>query len=406
MTGERPLRVLALIDSLNWGGAEMLLSDFALGCGAADVQLSVAYLAEQHGSPAAARLRAAGVEPALVPVAGLLRPSALRAVRRHVRDAGPDLVHTHLAYADILGGAAARSLGIPSVSTLHVMQWERAARERAKASLAAYARRRCAARVIAVSDSARSAYLATGWDAPDRVVTVRNGTAARARPGAGAALRAQLGLTAGELVAGMVTVLRPGKGHERAIGAVAALRDAFPQLRLLIAGDGPAAGEVRRMAGGALGDAAILTGHRDDVMELLDALDVLVHPTLADAFPTVLLEAQAARVPVLASAVGGIPEIVEDGVSGILLGAGAQEDALARALAQLLGDPAQRRLLAAAGRDRYERDFSAERWAQRMRRVYDPAAGPQTTRRRDRRRRDHARPRRRGPAAPRPSRPT
>ncbi|HUR84048.1 MAG TPA: glycosyltransferase family 4 protein [Solirubrobacteraceae bacterium] len=402
MTSSRPLRVLALIDSLNWGGAEMLLADFARGCALADMRLSVAYLAEQHGSPAAARLRAAGVEPILVPVGGLLRASSLRRVRRLLRALVPDLVHTHLAYADILGGAAARSLGIPSVSTVHVMQWERGARERAKAVLAARARRHCAGRVIAVSESARGAYLATGWDAPQRVVTVRNGTAARARPGAGAAVRAQLGIGADELVVGMVTVLRPGKGHDRAIAAAAALRASFPRLRLLVAGDGPAGEEVRAMAAAALGDGAIFTGHRDDVMEVLDALDVLVHPTLVDAFPTILLEAQAAGVPILASAVGGIPEIVEDGVSGILLRPRAGDDELVRMLTLLLADPRRRARLAAGGRAHHERDFMAARWAQRMRRVYDPlvARNPAPTRQ------VQSGTRHRGRAAPRPSRPT
>lgn len=370
MTGARPLHVLALIDSLNWGGAERLLADLALGCRPAGVRLSVAYLADVHGSPAAARLRAAGVEPVLVPIAGLLRPAAVRAVRRHVARVAPDVVHTHLTYADVLGGLAARSLGIPAVATLHVAEQRRDIRGRAKAALAARVRRHCAGRVLAVSDSARGACLAATGELPARIVTVRNGTAARPVPGAGAAVRAELGIAPDELVAGIVTVLRAGKGHDVAIAATRMLRRRFPRLRLLVAGDGPAAPEVRRMAA-ALGDGAILTGHRSDVMELLDAVDVLVHPSRADALPTVLLEAMAAGVPIVASAVGGIPEIVEHGTSGILVDEATGARELAAAMATALADADLRRRLADGGRARLTAEFSAERWAERLRCAYD-----------------------------------
>jgi glycosyltransferase involved in cell wall biosynthesis len=250
------------------------------------------------------------------------------------------------------------------------MGWEDGTRERAKALLAARVRRGCAARVIAVSDSARDAYLATGWDASARVVTVRNGTAARAQPGAGAALRAELGLDPGDLVAGIVTVLRPGKGHDVALAAVSALRERFPRLRLLVAGDGPAAPEVRRLAA-SLAGAAILTGHRADVMAVLDALDVLVHPSRADALPTVLLEAMAAGVPVVATAVGGIPEIVEHGRTGILLDPAVGGSELAAALAPLLADAGLRHRLAGESRRRLDAQFTAERWLARIRALYD-----------------------------------
>lgn len=379
MTDRRPLRVLVVIDSLNWGGAEMLLADFAVGARPAGLRLSVAFLAQRSGSPAAARLRALGIDPALVPIEGLLRPAALRAVRRHMTEIAPDLVHTQLAYADVLGGAAARSLGVPAVSTIHVTRWEQGPRERLKAALAARVRRRCAARVVAVSDSARRAYVATGWDEPGRVITVRNGVAARPRPGAGAARRGELGLAGDDLVVGMVAVLRAGKGHELAIDAIAALRGRFPRLRLLVVGDGPAAPLVRQAAA-RLGRAAVLTGHRDDVMDLLDAMDVLVHPSRADALPTVLLEALVAGVPIVASDVGGIPEIVEHGRSGILFDAAAGAHGLTRALAPLLADSDLRGRLAEQGRRRFAADFSAERWAARMRCVYEDAIDARSAR--------------------------
>jgi glycosyltransferase involved in cell wall biosynthesis len=106
-------------------------------------------------------------------------------------------------------------------------------------------------------------------------------------------------------------------------------------------------------------------------MAVLDATDVLVHPSHFDAFPTTLLEAMSASVPVVATAVGGMLEIVEDGVSGVLIGPPPTAHELAAAIERLIADPGLRGRLAAAGRARYEREFEASGWARRVRGVYD-----------------------------------
>lgn len=368
----RPLHIHALISTLTWGGAEMLLADFAAGARSAHIELSVGYLQEVDGSPAAARLRDAGIEPCLVPITGLLNPRDLMRVRRHLVDMQPDLLHTHLGNADLMGGLAARSLGLPVVSTIHVMEWDAERRERVKARLMDLARRHCSAAVITVSDRARAALLDAGYGRGVRLVTVHNGVDADPEPGKGREVRAELGLDADDLVVTMVSVLREGKGHEVAIEAFRGLRRQRPNLRLLIVGDGPRRDHVHRMAR-ELGRAAVLAGHRDDVLNVLDASDVLLHPSHADAFPTALLEAFAASVPVVATAVGGIPEIVTDGETGVLVAAPPRSEAVARALERVLDDRPLRRRLGAAGRGRFEAEFSAQRWAQRTREVYEAA---------------------------------
>jgi glycosyltransferase involved in cell wall biosynthesis len=364
------LRVAAVIDGLGWGGAEMLLADFAVGAASQDLDLAVAYLEDKDDNAAADRLRGAGIEPVPLDIRLMRQPSAVPILRRHLARVRPDIVHTHLGYSDLLAGAAARSLGLPSVSTLHVTRWDGRGRERLKLSMIAAARRRFAQRVITVSEATRRAYLATGSDRPDRVVTVHNGVAGNARPGAGVRIRRELGLDDDDVVLVMVTVLRPGKGHDRALAAVAQLRRANPHVRLVILGSGPSAAEIAELAR-PLGDGVVLTGHRDDVLDVLDAADVLVHPTEADAFPTALLEAMAARVPVVATAVGGIPEIVEDGVTGILLGERPRPAELAEALRALIIDPTLRGALGDSGRTRFHQEFTAARWAERTRAVYE-----------------------------------
>jgi glycosyltransferase involved in cell wall biosynthesis len=366
-----PLRVLAVIDSLTWGGAEMLLGDFAAGAPAAGIDLHVAYLQGVDESPAAARLLAQGVEPVLVPITLLHDPRGFGRVLRHVRRVRPDVVHTHLGYADLLGGMAARTLRIPFFSTLHVMAWDEHGRDAVKNRLMAAARRR-AHKVIAVSEAARGAYLATGWDRPEHVVVEHNGIPGRARSGAGAAVREGLGLGPDDLVVTMLAVLREGKGHDVAIEAVAALRERFGALRLLVLGEGPYRPEIERMAA-PLGDGVVLAGQRNDVMDVLDATDVLLHPTRIDALPTSLIEAAAAGLPVVATDVGGVPEIVEDGVGGVLVPAPPAAGPVAEALGRLLEDPDRRAAMGAAARRTFEERFTAERWAQRLRERYEDA---------------------------------
>jgi glycosyltransferase involved in cell wall biosynthesis len=375
MSGQpRALRVHTLIDSLTWGGAESLLADLAVAAPGAGIALSVGYLQDIDASPSARRLRAAGVEPVLLGTGRLSDPRSLRAVRAHLRAQAPDVLHTHLDAADVLGGLAARALGIPSVCTVHLaaaaVTDRPGARGAAKARLIEGVRRHTARRVIAVSDAARAAYLARAGGAPDGVVTVRNGIVAPASRRPRDAVRAELGIAPDAVVVAMVSVLRAGKGHDVATGAVARLADDHPGVVLLLIGDGPARAEVEALAA-PLGPRAVLAGHRDDVPDLLGAADLLIHPTRMDAFPTVLLEAAAAGLPVLATRVGGVPEIVEDGVTGTLVPPPPDAGAFAAALVPLLADAEGRARAGAAARTRFAVEFSADRWAARLRGVYD-----------------------------------
>jgi glycosyltransferase involved in cell wall biosynthesis len=361
------MRVHALIDSLTWGGAETLLADFAAGAASAGIELSVGYLQPRSGDPAAARLRAAGIEPQLVGISSLLHPRDMRRVRRQLQRVRPDILHTHLGYADLLGGVAARSLGIPAVSTIHVTQWETGAREVVKERLMSFARRGCSARTIAVSDFARERLLAGGWDRPERTVTIHNGIAPPAVARTRDEVRRELGLDPGDVAIAMVGVLRPGKGQLEAIAAMEGVGD---RARLLIAGDGPERAAVAAAAA-PLGNRAVMLGWRDDVADLLGAADVMLLPSHAEAFPTVLLEAMAARLPIVATRVGGIPEIVDDGATGVLVAAPPHPPAVTDALRPLVADAERRAEIGARGRDAFERRFTAERWAARLRELYD-----------------------------------
>lgn len=374
------LNVLALIDHLALGGAEMLLGQFAAAAPRAAIRLQVAYLENfAGGSPAAKPLQEAGIDPVDLNLPG--RPSVhhVRVVRRYIRAVHPDVVHTHLGAADLVGGLAARSLGVPHVSTVHAVVQRHSGIDGIKDILFTACQRFCAARVIVVSDSARRAYLERTSGMDRRVVRIYNGVDVAASPGSGADIRRELGINPDDLVIGMVSALRPVKGHDVAIATLARLLPRFPHARMLIVGQGPRAAELARLAA-PLGDRVVFAGRRTDIPNVFDAFDVCLHPSHLDAFPTTLIEALATSVPVLATAVGGIPEIIEDGRTGVLVPAPPNADRLVEALGGLLADPSRRNMLSDNGRRTYLRRFTAEPWVQNTRALYDSVLAETTAR--------------------------
>lgn len=361
-----------LIDTLGTGGAEVLLVELAKVADAGGFRVTVGYLQDKGGGMVRGRLLEAGVEARLVAIPPRLGQAALRRTRAHLTAVSPDILHTHLAHSDLLGGMAAMTLRMPAVSTMHQEAWfqeDATARARWRVRLAAHVRRAADQRVITVSERSRLSYLATGWDRPARVVAVRNGIGGRAEPGAGARVRQELGIAPDELVVGMLSALRPVKRHDIAIEAFRALSEGRRSLRLVVAGDGPHR-EAVRDAALPLGDRVVLAGYRGDTMALLDAYDVLLQPSYHEALPTSCIEAMAAGVPVIATDVGGTREVVVDGETGVLVAAAAGPREVADALATLLDDPARRLALGAAGRARFEAEFTAERWAKSLGDIY------------------------------------
>ncbi len=371
MVSERPpLRVLHVLAGLYAGGAELLLFELAKAAPRADLEISVCALGGRTEGPAGARLRSIGVELWSLGMRSLLDPRDFRRLRAHIREVAPDVVHTHLLYPDILGGLAARSAAVPSVSTIHSDGISGDRRDRLKERAAGWVRRHCDARVIAVSERARRSYLATGWDTPERVVTIKNAVDARPVPGAGAAVRKRLGIDAEAPVAMMLSVLRPEKRHLMALEATRAIVRTRPDFRLLIVGDGV---ERERIAAAAadLGEAVIMCGHSDEPMAMLDAADLLLHCSSTEGFPTALVEAMAASTPIVAVGVGGIPELVSDDENGTLLPPPGEVGEIAAAVDALLADPVRRRRLGEAGRRRYEEELTADHWVRRLRSLYE-----------------------------------
>jgi len=192
-----------------------------------------------------------------------------------------------------------------------------------------------------------------------------------------AAVRAEWGLDDAAAAApgcavGVVGRLVGGKGHGCFLAAAARLADTPAVAKFLIVGEGPERAALEAEAGrlGVADGRVLFTGFRDDVPAVLAALDILVLPsTDAEVLPLVVMEALAAGRPVVATSVGGVPEMIEDGVSGLLVPPG-DADALAAALRRLTGDATLRARLAGAGRECVERRFTLARMVSETERVY------------------------------------
>jgi glycosyltransferase involved in cell wall biosynthesis len=213
--------------------------------------------------------------------------------------------------------------------------------------------------VNAVTFSLDDAHLAVSDDVrrsvPRRlragVRTVVHGTAvdaARAVRAQREAVRAELGFGPDDVVVGTIANFRPQKGYPDLLAAVRIAADRVPQLRVVAVGQGPLEAEIRaRHAKLGLGDRFRFLGYRDDALRVLAACDIFTLASLYEGYPVALMEALAVGLPVVATAVGGVPDAVRQGVEGLVVPP-SRPDLLAAALEQLATDPELRGRMAEA----------------------------------------------------------
>ena len=238
-------------------------------------------------------------------------------------------------------------------------------------------------RIIAVSKAAAAAVLDVRPALGAKVEVIVNGVdpqEVRARPRE--EVRGRLGIPAAAPLIGCVGILNPVKGQDVLIRAAARVRAEFPDLKVLLIGEtfhaADAAyreGLVQLASELGMGGCIVFTGFRDDVFDLVGALDVFVHPAVyRDPLPRTLLEAAALAKAIVASDTGGVPEIIDDRVSGILVKPG-DDAALAAAVISLLRDPQTARRLGAAAREKAAAAFSIQGHVSAVMAAYDRLAG-------------------------------
>ncbi len=372
-----PMRVVQLRGSDAMLGAERVVLELARESRHFGVE-SVIVAPHEVGAPTpelVERARAAGIRAEVLPCRGRFDPALFRHLRRFLRSERIDLLHCHGYKEDFYGLLSAP--GIPVVANNHL--WKRTT-----PALRLYCwldgrLLRYFDQVIAVSGPIHRELLDVGVP-PHKLARIANGIdttpfrAADEIPRDKA--RARLGLPRQALIVGMVSSLTMEKGHRYALQALARLASELPSLYLAVVGDGPERAALQAMAEALeLRDRISFCGRHADIPAVLRTFDLFLLPSLSEGLPIALLEAMASALPVVASAVGDVPEVVEDGVSGSLVPAG-DADALTEALRRLLTQPERLPAMGAAARRRVETHYSAREMARQYCQLYERLLRP------------------------------
>ncbi|WP_037306753.1 glycosyltransferase [Ruegeria halocynthiae] len=367
------IRLLYIIDSLRIGGAETLLLDLLDAAQKRGDQVKVAYFTP---GPLEAEVARRGVEAVRLSQHGLRDPRALLRALRLTRDWDPHIVHTHLIKSDLVGQLAARLLSRRRVITLHNTDpW------RKKRVLSGIYRTLTsgADACLAVTENVADHVAHYGGYDRDQIEVVQNGVdldrfaAGQAQP----MDLTQFGVPENAVVLAKIGRVTAQKDHENFLQAISLLRDRNLNLHVLIVGDGELSGVVQERARSlGLGDDQLtFTGNLRDMPALLAAIDIFVLASKWEGLPMALLEAMASEVPVVSTAVGGIPDLINDGVNGMLV-APSDPSALAGALEHMIADADARRLLGEVGRGTVESRFSGAAMMDRLWSIYNaPTAG-------------------------------
>lgn len=339
------LQVLLLVEGLQARGIENVL-----------------VVPQGSGVESEAKARRLPVHP--LPMAGeadLRFPPRFRGV---IRSTAPDIVHLHSRRgADTLGGLGAKWAGVPVVMTRRVDNPE------AEWSLAA--KYRLFDRVITISHAIRRVLIRQGVE-PEMITCVHSALDAEpySKPCDPGFFRDALGFEKNGPTVGMAAQFIPRKGYEILLEAIPTVLRNHPEARFLLFGRGPLHEEIsEEILAAGLEDSVTLQGFREDLPLILPCLDLLVHPAFMEGLGVVLLQAGASGLPVVASRVGGIPEAVVHGETGLLVPAG-DPGALGASITDLLSDPARARDFGERARDRVRTHFSVDRMVEGNLHVY------------------------------------
>jgi len=360
--------VLHLSSSSGPGGAESVMARVAAGLDSSRYR-SVACLFRDGWLRR--RCEQLGIETHIIGISGMLDVRWLRRFCGLVRRRGVDLIQAHEFGANTYGALAARLLGIPAVATVHGRSYYG---ERLKRRLA-YRMVARGATMVAVSEDVKRFLVQTTGAAEHRIRVVHNGIGSIARPSAAEAGRRRqaLGITEEGRIVGVVGSLYGVKGHRYLLEAAPQILKAYPATRFVIVGRGELEATLGEQAArlGLEGRVRFL-GFREDVAELLSVFDVFALPSLSEGLSIALLEAMAAGRPVVATAVGGNPELIIDRETGLLVPPGDARS-LADAIGRLLQDPAEASRLGRNAMDRVRRCFGVEAMIGGYQAIYDGA---------------------------------
>jgi glycosyltransferase involved in cell wall biosynthesis len=363
----RRVKVLQLISSGGYYGAENMLLNLCASQEKARCENSLLLFYNVHVPNVEfyERARRRGLSVRMVHCKGRADWRAVRQIEEYIQEDEVDLVHTHGYKADLYGYLAAWRCHKPVVATCH--NWVGGT-----AALGIYnhldrmALKKFNA-LAAVSDAVAQRLLAFGVP-PEKIKTIANGIDVTAFE------RAQplpLLKDEGSIVVGVVARLDLQKGFEYLLRAARELCKTFPDLKIVIAGEGPDRNRIEEMIQQyGLQSSVVLAGQQSNMPAVYAAMDIFVLPSLNEGLPMTVLEAMAASKPVIATRVGAIPSVIRDGENGLLV-APKDSEGLRNAVASLLNDPERRRQLGDQAHAWVSQNYTSEAMALKYREMYE-----------------------------------
>lgn len=367
-------KVLLLTVGLTVGGTEGQLLELASRLDRR--RFNVMICALKGEGPVARTMRERGIRVVTLNGCGAWDVRVLYRLFRLVRQERPEILHAFLGFANLAASLVGRLLGVPVViwSYRDVEVWKTRVHWMVDRMGV-----RWADAITCCSDAVRQFVLAHLNGQVSKLVTIHNGIDPDLFSSPRVASRSELTLRDGGFVIGTISRLdEPKKGLTVLLQALAnvAGRDGVPAWQWLLVGEGPARDRLRTLAAElGLSGQVVFAGMRRDVASLLPAMDLFVCPSLYEGFGIAIVEAMAAGRPVIASAAGGIPEIVVHEETGLLVPPG-DAVALADAIVALLTRPDRARAMGARGRERAREKFSIASAVRRHQQLYESLSAP------------------------------
>lgn len=360
--GPRPLRILHVNSARTWRGGEQQTLWLCQGLQQRGHEI---FLACQPSSELRRRAHAAGIRVCPVAMWGEWDLWAVRNLINTIRRNVIEIVHFHTAHAHTLGLLAAQVAKVPiRVLTRRVdFHIHKHLLNRWKYGLGL-------TEIIAISEGIRNVLIEDGL-APERVTTIRSGIQLQRieNIGDGSYLWDEFAIPEDSLIIGIVGALAPHKHHQNFLEAAAIVKRSLPNVRFLVVGDGELRAELERSsASRGLSEDVIFTGFRRDVLEITKILDIFVLSSYLEGMGTAILDAMALGKPIVATQVGGIPEIVLQGINGFLVPP-RDPNKLAGAILKLAKEPSLRDQMGSYGKMR-ARNFDMKKTIERTEAIY------------------------------------
>jgi glycosyltransferase involved in cell wall biosynthesis len=373
MGRDQKIKVCHLMSGDLWAGAEVQLYTM-LDSMKAEPELSISVILLNEGK-LAQKLRESGLDTLVIDEGKHNFLQIRKKIVQHLRGRGIDIIHSHRYKENMLAALVKTKCGVRAlVQTVHgttepFTGWKKL-KARLYTALNNYYTKRYFDRVLPVSSDIEGE-LANRYGR-ERLVTIHNAVDMdKITPNRTADdVRNEFGLSSHDPVIGTAGRMVPVKGYDLLLKAAGIIVEQKPAVRFLIAGDGPERAALEKKCRDMhLGDQVQFIGFRDDITDIINCLDLFVMSSLHEGIPMILLEAMALRKPVVCTSVGGMKEVVEDNVSGLLVEPG-DANRLAGSCLNVLDDSELRLKLGTAARKRISDEFSTGTQKERLMSVY------------------------------------